>query len=88
MKVVVTKIVPYDDMPTDKMHFHVLFVEDRVKYHRTCEVVVFLDKNDVRPLPVLKMEAVRLAREFLAEAAAEEAVPTAVAPEDFLQSRQ
>lgn len=45
-------------MPTDKAHFHVLFAEEQVRSHRTREDVVFLDKNDSRPLTELKADAV------------------------------
>lgn len=75
MKVVINKIIPFDDMPTDQAHFHVLFAEEAVKYHRTCEVVVFIDKNDSRPMPELKDEAVRRAYDFLAEVVARRGAP-------------
>jgi len=75
MKVVINKIIPFDDMPTDQAHFHVLFSEEAVKYHRTCEVVVFIDKNDPRPLLELKNEAVRRAYDFLAEVIARRGAP-------------
>jgi hypothetical protein len=75
MRVWISKIIPYDNVPTDMMHFHVSFADETERYHRSCEVVVFVDKRTTRGIHSLKEEAVEKAYEFLNEVVSLHALP-------------
>lgn len=82
MRVWVEKIVTYDHLPVGKMHFHVRFAEEEPRFHRSCEVIVFVDIRDKRNLHELKVHAINEARAFLREIVMEEGaasgrIPTA-----------
>ena len=67
MEVSVPKIRTNDNLDVPYFEAEVLFWDDANEPHQSAEVTVFLDKNENLALAEVKDQAIRKARNFLAQ---------------------